>query len=1184
MKKNGLKKWLSLRRKLGKRLFPVRLTVCFLLLGVVQIHAAVNVQHEMVSFKETEVTLKQVFQSITKQLKYDIFYSDDDLNVSRMVRLSDRQLTVGNVLNEVLQGNYSYEFVGKTILIHPSEKMQQQFKIVKIHGVVKDSKGGLLPGVTVLIKGSSVGGASDVNGEFNLELADSGKPVILVFSFVGMQTQEVLFKGEKEFVVSLKEIAAEMEEVVVTGYQQIEKRQLTSAVATVKTEDLNTIGAASIEDMLQGELAGVSVVNTSAAPGAAPRIRVRGTATIAGNAEPLWVLDGVILENAVPVSAEELNNPDLMETFNTVIGGISPSDIESITVLKDASATAIYGTRAANGVIVVTTKKGRKNSFSVNYQHTSAVSLRPSYNDFDLLNSQERVELTQQMYDEGLSISGSVGMEHLMNQYARGNISRKEYEVEVQRLETRNMDWFELLYRNAYTQTHNLSVSGGSDKMDFYVSLSYNGENGMDRVSNYKSYGGLSKVNAELFKGVRLGFTIQAGRRDRESYNGFNPFSYAVSTSRTLPAYDDEGHFFYYNHGAYKFNILNEIETTGFETVQTDLKGIINLTVDLYKGLRYVGLYSYTSSNSSSVKYAKEQSNQVAAIRGYNYGGGTEEQIASTIIPFGGVYDETNYDSRMSLIRNSLEYKTLLTEELSLDVMVGQEFRTTNYKGLTSQTYGYMHDRGNIFYNPSNTSDFGHIGRNSVTRTLPNRSNISYYGVLSAMLKNRYVINGNIRFDGSNLFGSNPKYRYLPLWSVSGKWILSNENFMQNVSCVNNLAVRASYGLRGNIVEDSSPQIIATALPPNSITQLLEMSIIQAPNPELKWETTSSLNIGAEMSLFENRLNATLDYYRDYSHDLIAMKDISGVSGFLTKNVNYADVKNHGIELALSGYIFRQKKFSWRSSLTLGYVKNKVTKSNIVAQAQNLVKSTYVPGEVVLGKPVSGMFSYRFAELNNEGDPLFYDSADNKLGASDAEIATAIYSNVDNLKYEGPRDPIVTGGFNNVLKYKDFTLSFLFSFGFKNKVRLPQMAYQTAPGASENANRRIMERWRKPGDEATRIIPRLSGGASSFQIESGYFYTTDLFNQSQVTVIPGDYFRMRNLMLEYRLPARIVNKVVMGGRTLGSLSLKFQVQNVFVLADKRLKGYDPETINYTSSSYGSLPLARTFTVGLNFNF
>ena len=396
-----------------------------------------------------------------------------------------------------------------------------------------------------------------------------------------------------------------------TGYQQIEKRQLTSAVSTIKTEDLNMVGASSIEDMLQGQLAGLSVVNTSAAPGAAPKIRVRGTATIAGNADPLWVLDGVMLENSVPITVAELNSPDVMNMFNSAIGGLSPNDIESITVLKDASATAIYGTRAANGVIVVTTKKGKRNGFNISYQHTSAVSLRPAYRDFDLMDSRERVELTQQCYDDGLYINGGVGMEGLMSQYALGNLTLQQFREEVKKTETRNTDWFKLLYRNAYTQTHNLSVSGGSEKADYYISLSYDGEQGADKQTDYKNFNGLAKLNAELFRGVRLSATLQAGRRDRETFHASaDPFEYAVRTSRTIPVYDENGDYFFYKKtfgGYYLYNILNEQENTHRESSQTDLKGILNLTVNLYKGLKYNGLFSYASSHSSSSDYAKEK-------------------------------------------------------------------------------------------------------------------------------------------------------------------------------------------------------------------------------------------------------------------------------------------------------------------------------------------------------------------------------------------------------------------------------------------------------------------------------------------------------------------------------------------------------------------------------------------------
>ena len=1101
------------------------------------------------------------------------------------VTLSTRKMSVQDLLEEVLKGNYSYEFVGKTIIIRP---VKQSDKKIVIQGTVKDQQGGSLPGVTVLVKGSTIGVSTDGNGKFRLEVA-SADSLVLVFSFVGMETKEVAYWGETELNVVMKEKDAKLDEVVVTGYQQIEKRQLTSAVSSVKTEDLNMIGATSIEQMLQGQLAGLSVINISAAPGAAPKIRVRGTATITGNADPLWVLDGVMLENSVPISVAELNSPDVMNMFNSAIGGINPSDIESITVLKDASATAIYGTRAANGVIVVTTKKGKRDGgFNISYQHTSSVSLRPSYDDFDLLNSQERVELTQQCYDDGLRVIGVVGMENLMQQYGLGNLSLEEYKQKVRELETRNTDWFKILFRNAYTQTHNLSISGGTEKMDYYVSMSYNGEQGADKISEYKNYGGLAKMNAELFKGVRLGTTLQVGRRDRESYHtSIDPFMYAVRTSRTIPLYDENGDYFFYKKsvgGYYLFNILFEQENTKRESTQTDLKGIVNLTVNLYKGLKYNGLFSYSSSHSASIDYAKEQSAYVANLRGYDFGNPTEEELAETPLPFGGVYNETDYEQRTSLIRNGLEYKGHIGDDLSIDGMLGQEFRTTKYRGLTTQNYGYMHDRGNIFYEPSLGESTGHLFRNMVIRNVPERSYISYYGVLSAMYKDRYVINGNIRFDGSNLFGSNPKYRYLPLWSVSAKWIVSNENFLAGVSMLNDLAIRASYGLRGNIVEDSSPQIIASALPPNKFNDLLEMKIDQAPNPDLKWETTSSLNVGLELSMLNNRLSVDVDYYRDASRDLIASKDVSAVTGFLNKYVNYANVKNQGVDIAVSGYIIRSKQVSWMSSLNLGYVKNKVTKSNITPQAQNLVKSVYTPGEVYLGKPVNGMFSYRFAELDADGMPLFYDQDNNKLNAGDTELPTAVFSNIENLKYEGTRDPILTGGFNNVIKYKEFTLSFLFSFGLKNVIRLPEYAYNSSPSDDQNANRRIMERWRKPGDEATKVIPCLSGGSGYFTTADGTYYTTGLFNQSQVTVVPGDYLRLRNVMLEYRLPRQLVQKIVIGGCSLGGISLKLQAQNLFVLADRRLKGYDPETINYTTTAYGSQPLPTSFTLGLNVNF
>ena len=1154
-------------------------------------------QQEKVNLDLRDVSIKTLFNEIQRQTKLHFIFSSEQANRLDKLTVKATDETVKSVLDRIFEGTgFSYTFRDDIIMVRfeGEQAAQQVKKEMEIRGVVKDKNGDPLPGVTVLVGGTTLGTATDGKGEFLLKVPEQ-ESVALHFSFVGMKTRELVFKkGQQPLTVVMEEDSESIEEIVVTGYQQIEKRNLTSSVVTVKTSEFQTIGASSIEQMLQGVVPGLSVVNTSASPGAAPKIRIRGTATIAGNADPLWVLDGVILENSVPVTAADLNSPDVMNMFNSVIGGINPNDIESITVLKDASATAIYGTRAANGVIVVTTKKGKANSFNISYQHTSSISIRPHYDDFDLLNSKERVALAWENYEDGLSLWGGTyadgisGLEGLLNSYALGQISKDQLNTMVNKLEEVNTDWFKILFRNAYTQTHNLSVSGGTEKTNYYISLNYNGEEGVDKASEYKNYGGMVKLNTQLFQGVNMGAIVQVDRRDREMYHSsLDLFNYAVRSSRAIPLREDNGDLHYYigsvSGRASKINVLNELANSGNESTQTDAKGIVNLTVNLYKGLKYEGLFSYASSHSTAQDYATEKTAYVATIRGYGYGEGSEDNVKKSPLPYGGVYNETTYEQRSSLIRNGLTYKGSLMDDLSIDVLLGQEFRNTNYKGLTSNIYGYFHDRGNTFYEPALGESTGHLKRNKTTRNLVDRSNISYYGVISAMYDNRYVLNANIRFDGSNLFGSNPKYRYLPLWSVSGRWIISNESFLSDNTLISNLALRASYGLRGNIVEDSSPSIIAAALPPNAVTGLFEMEIQQAPNPDLKWETTASFNAGLEIALFDNRLSLDIDYYLDKSKDLIAYKGVSSVSGFSGKYVNYANVTNQGLDVALSGTILKSKDWNWTAAFNMGYVKNEVTKSKSTAQTKYLVQSVYTPGEVYEGKPVNGMFSYRFAKLDGKGMPMFYDKDGNVLGVDSDEIVNFPYD-IENLKYEGTRDPMLSGGLNTRVAYKNVSLSMLFAFGLKNVVRLPSRAYVSAPNSDENANSSIKDRWRPGQDNTGKTIPALSSGDGLIMTADDNFYATDWYNLSDATVVPGDYLRFRNLMIEYRLPLRWVNKVVIGDKKLSSVTLKFQAQNLFVLADKRLKGYDPETINYTTNAYGSLPLARTFTLGLNVNF
>lgn len=1136
--------------------------------------------------------LKSVLKEITNQTGYTFAYSDalKQVNTNITCEINSNE-PIQKVLPRILEGKgITFTITGKQIVLAPDdiaikggEKAQPGGKI---NGKITDDIGEPLPGVTIQNKTTQKIVASDLDGYYSIEAKEGD---VLSFASIGMIGYDGTVGKTSILNVQMKPDAIALQDVVVTGYQEVSKNQSTSSVAVVRAENLNLTGVVSIEGALQGQLAGLSVITTNVTPGAAPKVRVRGTATIMGNAEPLWVLDGVILENAVPVTAAELNSPDFMNTFNSAIGGVSPNDIESITVLKDASATAIYGTRAANGVIVVTTKKGKISAGRLSYAHSSTMSLKPSYNSFNLLNSKQRVQLAMENAEDGLTISGDVGMENLMQDYFQGKIQLNDFQSKVQMMQERNTDWFDLLYRNAYTQTHDLSFSGATEKMDYYVSLGYNGEEGLDKISDYKNLNGMAKVNAEIFTGVKLGATLHLGQRMRDSYfSNIDPFKYAASASRTIPLYNQDGspfYYRYYNLGGYQFNILNEQKNTKKTSDQTDLKANISLDVKLWKRLKYKGLVSLANSSTKNINYAMENTAYASGLRKYNYGDYTEKEFNESPMPYGGFYSEYNLQQKTYMIRNTIEYNGIFfNRDFHFDAMAGQEFRNTDYNGFTANTYGYMHDRGSIHYNPPMGTETGHLLRNLNSRNLIKRSNESYFGVMSAMYKNTYVVNANIRFDGSNLFGSNPKYRYLPLWSVSGKWIISNEAALVNSNVISLLAVRASYGLRGNIVEESSPQLIASALPPNPSTGLLEMIINQPPNPDLKWETTASLNLGIDMAFFNNRLSITADYFRDMSRDLIAFNKISAVSGFLGKYVNYADVKNQGLDISVSGDIIRTSKATWTMSVNMGYVANEVTKSALTPSVSDLVRSIYTPGSVVVGKPVNSMYSYKFAGLDEEGLPMFYDKNDKIIKTNDPEMSDLV-NDTESLRYEGTRDPKITGGFNNIVKFKNFTFSALFSFGLMGKVRLPALAYMTAPIASDNANATILERWRKPGDEKHTSIPKLSGGSSFFYGTDGNtYYTTEMFNNSDYCVVSGDYLRLRNITLEYKFPSKIIRNIHIGETSMSGLSIKVQANNLFVLANKRLNGYDPETINFSTGGYGSLPIPKTFSIGLNLNF
>ena len=503
----------------------------------------------------------------------------------------------------------------------------------RISGCVTDVQGAPLPGVSVHLAGGNISYfvLTDAEGLYSIQVPDL-ENAELEFSFVGMERQTVKAAGRKSIDVVLSESNIQLDDVVITGYQTLNRRELSSAVTHVKLNDIAIDGAMSIDQMLAGQVSGMAVTQTSGSPGASPRIRVRGTSSIIGNKAPLWVLDGIILDDPVEVDHSDLMGDDAEYLVGNAISGINPSDIESITVLKDASATAIYGIQAANGVIVVSTKRGKAGKPRVSYSGTVSVQQRDNYNRLNLMSAYDRINLSHEIIDAGLhyerpQASLTMGYEGLLNRYESKDLTTQEFHDELIKMIDRNTDWFDVLYRNAVTQSHALSINGGNDRTTYYASLGFDKQPGTAREEEADRFTLMTKINSWLHKKVYLGLQINASLSENKGYHtSVNPRTYAYETARTIPLYNDDGSLFYYvpytslgsGRDALTFNVLDEIANSGSDASIANITSKLNFQWDIWDGLKYELQASYIYSRTERNSWANADSHYVAEIRGYS--------------------------------------------------------------------------------------------------------------------------------------------------------------------------------------------------------------------------------------------------------------------------------------------------------------------------------------------------------------------------------------------------------------------------------------------------------------------------------------------------------------------------------------------------------------------------------------
>ncbi len=1081
---------------------------------------------------------------------------------------------------------------------------------LKISGKITSAKDGTeLPGVNVRIKGTSRGTVSNADGIYDLNVVPSDT---LLFSFIGFVSQEVVAGQRSVLNVQLESEAVELEEVVVTGFQEVERKLFTGSSVNLKMSEARSGGMSDASQMLEGRVAGVTVDNVSGTFGTTPKIRIRGNSSINGDTRPLWVVDGVVLEDLNSVTADDIITGNANTLTASSIAGLNPDDIESFQVLKDASATALYGTRAKNGVIVITTKKGKSGQTRVSYSGNLSMHLRPSYSQFDILNSVDEMSIYREMYEKGLvDITTSVKAQ---NYGALGKmfalISDHELpwgpngtlnEEFLNQYETANTDWFDVLFRDySLQQQHSVSLTSGTDKHNSYYSLSFLNDNGQTIADNVKRYAGTAKNSFFFSKKFSLDLKLIANyreqkvpgtqNRDFDPITGryrrdfdINPLSYALNTSRSIRPYDNDGNLEYFRRNYTPFNILRELELNYINITVGDISTQADLTYNFSDDLTFRSAIQGRYATTKREHVIHEYSNQAEAYRADDTqyiqdsnpllykdpdDPGAQPKV---VLPEGGFNNVNEDELKYFYIRNSINWSHTFNTKHSVSVLAGQEIKYTDRRSRRADGIGVVYENGGVVNTDPLMIDFLNQQGISIYALSEDRERFAGLFLNGAYSFNeKYVFNGTIRYDGSNRLGKSRSARYLPTWNVSGAWNVDKESFF-NVPLLTYLKVRATYGLSANLGPNTSALLnirSGVTLRPTDVETYLYIQDLE--NSNLTWEKLKEFNAGLDFGVFENRITSTVDYYRRNSYDLIGLFQSGGIGGVEFKNGNYADMQSQGFEFSINTLNLRRRDFSWTTNFNIGYSHDKITRLDFNPRIGDAIVQG---GAAVLGGPRRGLFSTKFAGLDGQGIPTFYDDNGEIVyyyDLQDRDNLTSI------LKYEGPAEPRGAGGIGNIFTYKNFSLNVFVSFKFDYKIRLDD-AFSPRYTDFSSLSKSFVNRWVVPGDELTTNVPvildkRILEGGNTDLINA-----YDLYNKSTVRVADGTYVRLKTVRLSYNFPGQWIRKI--GANT---AQLSVEGQNLWLMySDKKLNGQDPE---FFSAGGVALPQPRLITTAITIGF
>lgn len=1134
-------------------LFKSMMACVAIVLTLFQVQAKDALAEEKISLVREVATLKEILKEVERQSQFSFFYNHQQVDVTRTLSINLKEVTLVQALEEIFRStSIAYRISGQQILLfkkegafigtsdgfeaHLRREMSPALTVFTVSGHVRDVNNQSIPGVNVLEKGTTNGTTTDVDGGYTMTV--SAEDAVLLFSFIGYVTQEIPLNGRTALDVTLAEDVHTLNEIVVVGYGTQKKSDLTGAVGSVESEQLRERPSLNVEQSLAGRIAGVNVSTNSGRPGGRTTVAIRGYSSVNASRDPLYVVDGII--------------------WTTGINNLNPNDIGSIDVLKDASSTAIYGTRGSNGVIIITTKRGKEGKGQISYDTYWSVNWLPADRKLDVMNSREFLHIEEEQYRNAPKYD-PVG-------YANGKYTdpvekRKKFLVgntlgnrDLFALDDNgipqplyDVDWQDVSTRNAISQNHNLSFTGSDEKSNYGLFLGYNADNGIIKESFAKRFVARAVVDRQMKDWLKVGGSIAYSRLNQggvdDSDGSYDVIRRFVEFVPFIPYKYDDG--IYGTAGDYEGlerqdNPLAEIYEITRLSRSNSFSGNTYANFKIIPGLEFTSTLGVNLSNNVNPFF---KSSRLVSNR-----------------------NETQINSSESIFwqwSNRVNYFKQLNADHAINLLAGVEVQSYDNLNWTART----RDMPDDYY------EWNNLGAGATPMAPGSSTNEyqmqSYFGRINYNLKEKYLLTVTGRFDGSSRFGVNNKFAFFP--STALAWRISEEAFLKSSEVISDLKLRSGYGFTGNS-EIGSYRSLANLSTNDYIfggKRVTGAAIGRLANPVLQWEKTEEFNVGLNLGLLNNRISLEADYYIRKTRDLLFDAPVPSTSGYTTVTKNIGNIENKGFELSLNTFNVVLNNFSWSTTFNFSKLKNTITALGV--NSEDILYGFKEALILRVGESAGSIYGYvrnGIWQTGQEAEAAVYGQQPGDLRIVDQNTDGAI-NGLDRVII-GKGIPDFYGTFSNTFRYKDFDLLVELQYAYGNDVFNNSRNSGEARQGIANSYATVLDAWTPENQDAILEEVRPTGAY--------YHYYMDTRKLDD-----GSFIRGKNLALGYSLPAEISSRW-----GLHNLRVYASVQNFFLMTD--YFGYDPEVNNYDNHAfsqgmtYADYPKPRTFMVGLNVVF